>query len=808
MSTALNPASAVPEVPPPPSRLELSPRVRALQLEILQARPALCAERALAVTEYFRDRANREAPMVVQKAEALAYVLRKKTVRIHPGELLAGCFSSHRVGGSVYPELHGVVILEDLFRFERRKVNPLRVAPADKWALLTDVMPYWATRMMALRGQPLPWAAQYLAGQLAPIHYLINEAGGVAHFVPDYASLLARGTSGLRAEATAKLAKCAPGSEQAAFYRAAEIACDGLEAFADGYRQEALRLAEAEADPARRKELQEIAMVCERVPRNPPGTLREALQSLLFAQIALNLESLDNGVSPGRLDQLLWPFYERERAAGTCDAARAFELLCCFSLKLCEIVPVFSGRITRFHSGMFNGQVLVVGGTDAEGRDATNPLTELFVEVMDRLRMRQPNFHARLHRKSPEPLRRRIAEVLAGGAVSPALYNDEVIVPVLARRGMRAEDARDYATVGCVEPVSAGRSFLSTDAALFDLPLCLELALNEGRRFGKRRRMGAATPSAERCASAEELLELFRTQVRFMVQKMLRDLRAVEKANARWHPTPLTSVLLGCLESGRDATSGGARYNGSGVQGVGAVDVGDSLSAIHSVVFEQKRATLAEVVAACRGDFEGKDELRERLVRAPKYGNDDRSADVWVGHAMRAFADAVSGEMNARGGPYVAGYYSVSAHEAFGAAVGALPSGRRAGAPFTSGLSPESGATFKGPTAELMSCASLPLSLAANGINFNLTLPPWTSGAAEGAGLLKALVDGGFAAGCMQLQVNVFDPEILIRARDNPGKYPFLLVRVSGYSAYFDDLTPQMKQELIDRWTRAGAARC
>jgi len=452
--------------------------------------------------------------------------------------------------------------------------------------------------------------------------------------------------------------------------------------------------------------------------------------------------------------------------------------------------------------------VVVVGGTDALGRDATNPLTELFIEAMDRLRTRQPNFHARLHKKSPEPLRRRIAEVLADGAVSPALYNDEVIVPILERRGMRTEDARDYATVGCVEPVSAGRSFLSTDAALFDLPLCLELALNEGRRFGKRRRMGAATPKAEGCASAEELLELFRTQVRFRVQKMLRDLRVVEKANARWHPTPLTSVLLGCLESGRDATSGGARYNGSGVQGVGAVDAGDSLAALHSVVFEGKRATLAEVIAACRSDFRGADALRERLVRAPKYGNDDRSADVWVGHAMRAFADALSGEINARGGPYVAGYYSVSAHEAFGSAVGALPSGRRAGAPFTSGLSPENGATFKGPTAELMSCASLPLSLAVNGINFNLTLPPWTSGTAEGAGLLKALVDGGFDAGCMQLQVNVFDPEILIRARDNPGKYPFLLVRVSGYSAYFDDLTPQMKQELIDRWTRASAARC
>jgi len=784
----------------PVAEIEPTDRVRRLHETVRSTRPAVSAERALLVTRYFRRRENRGKPTVIQKAEALAEVLRRKRVVIYPQELLVGCPTPYRVGGEIYPELHGVAVLEDLSRFEHRDVNPFFVAPDDRRRLRREVLPFWLGRFMAIRVRPLSRALRFVHEQLNPKLHLINETGGISHFVPDYGALLSEGTEGFRRRVGERLKRGVTEPSEDQFLRALCILCDGLDGFAAGYRDEALRLVETEPDPQRRRELEDIAAACAHVPRLPARSFREALQALLFVQIALNLESLDNSVSPGRLDQILWPYYRNDLAAGRMDAGAAFELLGCFAVKLCEIVPIFCDRITRFHGGLFNGQVVVVGGTDRQGADATNELTYLFLELMDRLRTRQPNYHARVHSGSPAPYRARIAAALGAGSVSPALYNDAVIVPLLQSRGVAEEDARDYANVGCVEPVAAGKSFFSTDAALFNVPLCLELALNRGRRFGHRRRLGVATPAVEDCGSIEDVLQLFRTQLEHAMTGLLDDLSTIEEANARWHPTPLTSLLLdGCVERARDATWGGARYNGSGVQGVGVVEVGDSLTAIETVVFRERHASMTELVRACRESFAGHERLRARLCKAPKYGNDDPFADGFVGRVMALFRAFLDGKSNTRGGAYAAGFYSVTAHQPFGQVVGALPSGRMAGTPFCNGISPGNGRDRGGPTAALRSQAALPLHLADNGVNFNLKLDPWVGGSGGSPSPLQGLIDGAFAAGCMQMQVNVLSPDILIDARDHPGRYPGLLVRVSGYSAYFDDLSPAMKQEIIER---------
>jgi pyruvate formate-lyase/glycerol dehydratase family glycyl radical enzyme len=795
LATSADATPALTVMPP------LRERVRMLHAQVLATPPSVCVERALLLTEFYKKRIDRAEPVVMQKARALRYMLSHKQPTIHQGELLVGNFTAHRVGGGLYPELHGIAMLEDIWSFARRTVNPVRLSARDRWLLLRHVIPYWAPRFLAIRAAPLARTWRFLVDQMTPKKYLINETGGISHFVPDYATLVALGTEGLRQRARAQLATTPPEAMAAVFQRAVEVVCSGVEELADLYAGEADRLSAEAHDASRRQELETIARMCRHVPRHGARSFHEALQSIVFMQIALNIESLDNSVSLGRLDQILWPYYEKDVAAGALTAEAALELLGCFAIKLCEIVPVFSRRLTAFHGGLFNGQVAVVGGERPDGTDGTNTLSLLMIELMDKLRTRQPNWHARVHSsRSPAEYRSLIARNLANGAVSPAIYNDQIIVPLLEARGFTEHDARDYSTVGCVEPVASGKSYLSTDAALLNLGLCLELALNQGRRFASRRVIGAATPKAETCTSIADVVALLRAQIETMVSRLIGDLQMIEEANARLHPTPLTSAMIaGCIESGRDASAGGAIYNGSGVQGVGVVDVGDSLAAIDAVIFKEQRATMAELVAACRHGFASTPQLRARLLGAPKYGNDVEAADRWVGKVMELFGSALSHHKNTRGGDYAAGYYSVTAHQAFGTVVGALPSGRLAKAAFSSGIAPASGQDRQGPTASLRSAAALPLHLALNGVNLNLQLVPWLFRGSEGMQRMRWLLDGAFAQGCMQLQVNVLGPEILCEARDNPGRYPGLLVRVSGYSAYFDDLSPAMKQELIDR---------
>jgi formate C-acetyltransferase len=414
---------------------------------------------------------------------------------------------------------------------------------------------------------------------------------------------------------------------------------------------------------------------------------------------------------------------------------------------------------------------------------------------MQDLHVRQPNLHARLHRASPPQFRRRVAEVLSSGSVNPAVHNDEVIVPNLVERGVPLAQARDYAIVGCVEPVVAGSSFMSTDAALVNVPSALEEALGCAGRWNRKQREAAASSQ-----NIDALYARFESALDALLQRMLGPLQMIERGNAQYHPTPLTSLLTaGTFESGRDVTAGGARWNGSGIQGVGVVDVGDAFAAIEQVVFTEQAASLPELLQACHKNFVGHEALRARLRRASKYGNGDARADAWVGRVIQSFASILGSASNSRGGSYIAGFYSMTCHQAFGEVVGALPNGRVRGEPFASGISPQSGMERAGPTAALLSQAALPLSCASNGVNFNMKLAPWIVRGEAGIARLQALLDGALAAGCMQMQFNVIDPALLIEARDNPGKYPGLLVRVSGYSAYFDDLSPAMKQEIIDR---------
>jgi len=766
-----------------------------------EAAPGLCAERAMIWTRYYRDADNRKKHACLKIAEALSSTLLEKTVAIHPDELIVGNYSSYRVGGSPQPELSGIMPIAEVFSIDKRKINPLQVSSKDARKMFAT-LPFWLRYGMLSKAyaSSLPKRLGFYLKQFQGASYLINELGGVSHVAPDYEKLIAVGAEGVAREAGEYQSDCAPGSDAWYFHESVKIICDGLARFGERYAGLAEEMASEEGDPDRKKELIDIAATCRRVPRHGATSFREALQSLVFGQIAVILEGMDNSVCPGRMDQYLYPFYRRDVERGVIDRQGAKELLACFNIKMNELVPAFSKFVTQYYGGLTNFQTVIVGGVDRDGNDASNELSFIFLELMDELRMRQPNYQARIHSNAPKKYLDKIYDVLSRGSVSPAIYNDDVIVDTLVGHGYRVEDARDYAAIGCVEPAAQGKSFSSTDAAICNVPILVELALNQGRRFGGLFRRGAGTRPVGEMKSMEDVKEAFETQLEHQLGNLVDDLKEAERLNRVYHPTPLTSALLqGCLESGKCSTWGGARYNYSGVQCVAPADTGDALYAIDRLVFNDKRVSLEELVDMLKSNIPD-ERMHAIMVNLGKFGNDDPEVDAWTLYVIDKFEKTLASMgKSTRGGDYVTGLYSVTAHRPFGRRAGALPHGRRKGESFAAGIAPVNGMDRKGPTAMLNSMNRIDFTRAANGVNFNVKFDASMFRRKSGRAAIQALMQAYFKRGGMQAQVNVLDPAVLKDARQHPESHPTLLVRVSGYSAYFNDLAPEIKDEIIER---------
>ena len=764
-----------------------SARIQQLHADHSKSGPAVGTERAIHYTEFYKRHAGDHSSASLRNAFCLADHLNRRSIRIHPGELIVGSHTEHRIGAICHIERAGVAMLEDVMRFEKRPVNPLRINAADKWKLVRTVIPYWLNRNLSMRAFPLREKIGFARGQLGAAHFVINEAGGVAHFLPDYGELVALGTDGLRHKLEERRDRGDLDQEQREHLQASSICLDALENFADRYR--------AEADRQGRADLVEVL---DNVPRKPPSNLREALQLIWFFQLVTQIESLDQGISLGRIDQYLYELYCDEKGQSGFDSDRTRDLFAAFCIKLSEVIPLFSSRSTEYFAGLPSGQALTLGGVDAFGNDAANELSFLLLDVLEQFKTRQPNWHARISKNSGSAFVRRLVEVIAAGGGSPALYNDDVIMPAMARRGVDAGKVWNYATVGCVEPALSCESFTSSDAAIFNLAIGLELLLGGGRQLvgGDRR----PRPWLDEIGCMDDLLTELEEQTRQRLGRLKRSLDAIETANANYFPTPFSSLLIGgCIESARDSTKGGALYNASGVQAVGVADLANSLAAIERLVFETKQYSLEDIANACATNFEGQEPLRARARKIAAFGNDDSLTDELAGAVVSLFDRCVSRHTNTRGGRWMPGFYSMTCHQGFGKKMAALPSGRLAGRPLADGLAPVDGSDLLGPTASLGSVAKLDHECFGNGINVNIKFDAQTVADAAGRASLEALVRGYFDQGGMQVQINVLDPAVLEDAMQNPDDHRNLLVRISGYCAYFVDLTTSMQQELIDR---------
>jgi pyruvate formate-lyase/glycerol dehydratase family glycyl radical enzyme len=775
-------------------------RVGRLRERFLRGQREICIERARYLTESYR--ASEGQPAVLRQARALEHILRHMTVRIDPDELIVGSITGKRLGAGVYPEGVAGRLLGELSSIAERECNTFTIAPGEQRELKEDILPYWQGKTTEDVARTY-WSPTVAANFQRVAAFILTEVGGIGHMLINHERVLERGLLAIADEARGKLQET-DDQERRTFYEAAGTAARAAVNWANRYADEAERLANAGA--ANRDELLAIAGACRRVPAYPARTFREALQAIIFVHYATQIEQFESALSLGRIDQFLYPFYRADVDAGRLSREDATELLACFYLKLSQSIPLFDSVVTLAFSGLTNFANTVIGGMNAQGEDVTNELSYLMLETMKRVRSPQPNFGVRLHPCSPRSFRDAVMQAAADGIGNLQLFNDEAIVAALTNRNIPLEDARNYGIIGCVEPAVPNKSFTSSDAALFNLSLCLELALNNGRGRVLSEQLGPATGDPAGFTTIEDVTEAYRAQVEYLVGQMVEGLEGLARAHAERRPVPLASLLTDdCLERGLDLTAGGARYNFTGVQGVGTASIGDSLAAIDRLVFREKRITMSELLAALDSDFAGQEPLRQMLLnKVPKYGNDDDEVDRFARLAAEIYCRAVEKHPNFRGGWYSPGMYSVTMHIVFGMMVGATPDGRRARQPLSQGISPANGRDGHGPTAALKSAAKLNHTLVSNGLALNQMLSLGASAREQAPDVLGGLVGAYFDLGGQHLQWNIVDRATLIAAQQDPESYRGLIVRVSGYSALFTDLNRFVQDELIARTEHAG----
>ena len=818
-------------------------RIHAIQRDIRDAGYHVCIESAELKTTFHKEHGFTE-PLALQRATLLRYLLNHKQITVNPHELLVGNFTSKRVGGSVWVEYFGTAMAANMWSIDRQKPVPFQVTLSEKIRFYTRLAPYWASRGALTRVFPAPaQLAQFLARLLEKRLAFNNNLAGIAHYIVNCERLVRLGTVGIAREVEEK--RKADGDR--GFYDGMQLALSSLEEFAERYAAHLSALAGEETDSHRRAELAEMARVCGRVPRNPARTFHEALQAILLLQVALCTESFENAISLGRLDQVLYPYYEADLEAGIIDYEAAKELVACFILKIDEVVFLNDGdtgfELGKLFESLSPVETVTVGGVDRAGKDCTNDVSYMILDACE-LRPIGVNMAARIHRDSPAEYVERIAEVYLNGSPMPALFNDDVYIPALCNEhDTTLEDARNYAIVGCVEPVASDDHFANTDAANVNVVMPFLQALWGDKRplwrYGElpyvdkrvrravRSRLGPprvgqralarirrARKRAERRLrngprdlpeTMDQLMDRFEERLTELVRDVLADQQRIETALTQSLTTPLASSLYaGCLESGKDVYEGGTTLNSSGIQAVGVTDVADSLAAIDELVFRQKRYTLDELLEAMDADFDGSRyrQLHDDLLAAPKFGEDTATeAHLWIHRVLQLYVNALRAtEHPNRDGKYVAGYYGLNVNMVYGRNTPALPSGRLYGVPLANSICPHFGMQMVDLSSALNAVAKVDFAkFAPNGTTLTSTIDSGLFQGADGTANLAGLIRGFFDQGGMQFQPNLVDRETLLDAYQNPGKHKDLVVRIAGYCAYFDDLSDDLKREIIDR---------
>jgi len=793
------------------------PRVKAINERQLSTRPEISAERPRLLTEWFRkngyytDSNGVKWNPVMRQALAFNYLMSNKKPVIQDGNLIAGSTGPEEVPVLLYPDTEASIALwAELDSINKRVLNPHNISK-ENVKILKDVLPFWrdkTIRYWVLKNFDYPLSLK-IDDRTAV--YFNMKLATFSHTIPNIPRILSRGTSGVKKEINERIAGGKSLSEdQLATLEAMKITLDGLEAYARNLADESERLAKKEKDKTRKQELIEIAEICRKVPMNPAGSLHEAFISGWIFLAGVWMENNNISISPGRLDQYFQPYFEMDMAKIKNDAERkayikkAVELSTCLFLRIGHHHMALPDLANYLYSGTRSDAAVTLGGVTSDGTDAVNDMTYIFLKVTEMLANQEPNMNVRYHPGiNSDTYLKRVSHVNYVASGTPSMHNDVAVFESLKQHGYDIRDIRDWGATGCVEPTMSGKHTGHTNALCMNTIAGFEMAMNNGYHPLLKWQLGPKTGSVEGgdFKTFDQFLNAYRTQMQFLVDNHCDLNLLCSQAHAAIRPQPfLSSVTEGCIEKAMDNTVGGAKYNSSGSFNAGMADVTDSMMAIKKIVFDEKIASFPELKKAVDTDF-SEDQRLYSIVRKkiPLFGSGNEEAVDMANAMIKIIWDCYAKHTNFRGGKYLTGFWSTSWHSAFGNLSGTLPSGRLKWKSFTPGFTPQPHAS-RSILDNLRDIAKLDPKHMDNNIAFNVKYVPNAKDSLEKTiDNIFSYVKTYFNEGGMQLQLNMVDSTTLRDAMIHPENYRNLLVRISGYSAYFVELSKELQIELIER---------
>ena len=780
----------------------MNERIKRLHQQSMETEPTLTIERALIETEFYKENYGK-MPNCILRARNFYEICKKKTIYIGQDELIVGERGPVPKAVPTFPELTCHTV-EDLHTLNTRDLQPYRISQEDIDRYEREVIPYWKGRTQRERifsHVSREWEEAYHAGVFT--EFMEQRAGG--HTSMD-GKMYRRGlldTKALIAEALAKLdfINDPEATDKQQELQAMDISCDAAILFAERHADMAEKMAEEERNPQRKAELRKIADVCRWVPAHAPRDMQEAIQMYWFVHLGTVTEL--NGwdcMNPGHIDQHLYPFYEKGLKEGTLTRDKAKELISCLWIKFNNQPAPPKVGITALESGTYNDFTNInIGGIDREGKDAVNDVTYMILEVQEELHELQPGLSIHVAKVNPDEFVMAGARVIRQGHGYPSCFNPDVYTKELIRQGKTVEDANEGGCSGCIEVGAFGKEAYILTGYL-NTPKILEITLNNGIDPMTGKKLGLETGDPRTFKTFDELYEAYHKQMVHFVDMKLAVNNYIERMFSLYAPATFLSLFIDdCISKGKDYYSGGARYNTTYIQCTGLGTITDCLSTLKKHVFEDKKFTMDEILAAVSRNFEGNEKMRQFIInRTPFFGNDDDYADTIAVKVYDDLVRAIEGHPNTRGGKTQLNMLSTTCHNYFGSVCGASVNGRLAKFAISDGTSPAHGADTNGPTAVIKSLGKLDQTKS-GGTLLNVRFVPSLLKRDEDLKKLVSLIRAYFNMGGHHIQFNIVDTQTLLDAQKEPESYKDLLVRVAGYSDYFNDMTEQLQNEIIAR---------